>query len=459
MDDALKRIYVACDPDKPATAQYYVDCGDARGETGLAKHFINHLEGASGSEGDYIKFLFSGHLGCGKSSELEHLRQLLKGAGAYQSRHFPILLNLSDYLDDYDVALTDILLAVVTEIAATLRDEIGYELKDAYFKSRFNEIKQFFLSDIEINKAGYEILGAKLEFQRLKRNPEARQKVRESLKPKTVTMLEEINNVFEEARLAARRVQDSMGRQVYQDIILIFDNLEKIRKFENDEEGLSSHRKLFLDRYTQLTGLQIHVIYTVPLRLVRSADGPQLRLLYGDEPFVLPMVKVIERGTREAYEPGVKSIRAILQKRLGGLSVDEAFTKEALDFLLTYSGGHTRNLVDFVQNACTYAQTAPIPLSAVQKAVQQTVRTYSTAIPEPHWLKLGQLDLSSNQKIANGDDEYLKMLENLSVLEYIDGAGDDVFTSVEPWYAVNPIVRELKKFKEAVESLQNNPAR
>lgn len=451
MDEALRRIYAACDPNEPATPQYYIDCGEARGETGLARHFLNHLEGKSASEDDYLRFLFSGHIGCGKSSELEHLSSLLKNQGPFQSRFYPIFLNARDYLDDFDVALTDILLAIVTEIAATLRDEIGYELKDSYFKTRFSEIKEFFLSDVEINKGEVEAFGAKLEIQRLRRNPDARRKVRERLREREVTMSEEINRVFDEARVAIRRYQDPMGIQPYSDIVLIFDNLEKIRRFEGKEDHLA-FCELFLERYAQLTGLKIHVIYTVPLRLIRSTEGPQLALRYGQEPLVLPMVKVLERESRQPYAPGVNSMQTILQRRLGGLTLKEVFDDDALEFLLRYSGGHTRNLVSFVQNACTYANKLPITLDAAKRAIQQTVRTYSTAIPESHWRKLAALELSGDQKIENGDEDYLKMLENLRALEYINGGDEDVFASAEPWYAVNPIVRELKKFKEAVEN-------
>ncbi len=111
--------------------------------------------------------------------------------------------------------------------------------------------------------------------------------------------------------------------------------------------------------------------------------------------------------------------------------------------------------MSFVQNACTYVNNLPIPLIAAQKAIQQTVRAYSTAIPEGHWEKLARLDISGDQKIPNGDNDYLVMLENLSVLEYINGGGDNPFALAEPWYAVNPIVRELQRFKAAVQTIKN----
>ena len=43
--------------------------------------------------------------------------------------------------------------------------------------------------------------------------------------------------------------------------------------------------------------------------------------------------------------------------------------------------------------------------------------------------------------------------ENLSVLEYINGGVDAPFALAEPWYAVNPIVRELQKFKATASTL------
>ncbi len=448
MEDDLKHIYNACDPYVPAPAEYYYDCAEARGSSALSQEFQNHLRLAK----DYLYFLFTGHIGCGKSSELKQLERSLTAASPPYSCYFPILLDVSDYLDDYDASPTDILLAIVTEVADTLREKLGVELKDNYFSKRLNEIKDFFLSDVEINEGELSLGFAKAKVQRLKKDPAARQKVRSVLEPKMSTMLEEINTVFDEARLAVKKAK--VGKQPCVDIVLILDNLEKIRKLGGMEEGLASQRELFLEGYTKLTGMKAHFIYTVPLRLVRSTDGPQLEQRYGPL-FVLPMIKTIERSTRQPYQAGVDSIRALLQKRLGHLKPEQVFNSDALEFLLMYSGGHVRNLMTFVQNACTYVSKLPITLTAAQKAIQQTVRTYSTAIPEHHWEKLARLDSSDNQHIPNGDNDYLVMLENLSVLEYINGGSDDPFALAEPWYAVNPIVRELQKFKAAAQMLRD----
>jgi hypothetical protein len=449
VDDILKQIYNACDPDKPATDEYYLDCSSARGSSALTQKFQSHLELTK--LGDYLRFLFSGHLGCGKSSELEQLRHALIHPTSSHSRYFPVLLNADDYLDRYDVAPADILLAIVSELADALRIEVGLELKDNYFTKRLGEVKQFFLSDVELNEGTLPLGNAKLKLQRLKRDPTARQKVRESLQSQMSTMLEEINTVFDEARIALRQITPKVNEQPYTDIVLILDNLEKIQRITGQKEGLESQRELFIERAPQLTGLQTHVIYTVPLRLVRS-DGPQLQQPYGIAPFVLPMVKVIERGTQRPFQSGMDCLSALLKKRLSGLALDEAFTPEAMDFLLKYSGGHVRNLMMFIREACTYGEV-PIPLKAAHQAIAPTVRLYSTAIPDSHWEKLARLDNVPRQRIPNSDTDYLTMLENLSVLEYINGGSDTLFADVQPWYAVNPIVRELQEFKQALSAL------
>jgi hypothetical protein len=271
--------------------------------------------------------------------------------------------------------------------------------------------------------------------------------------------MEEINLVLERARQEIRKVDVPQNAQSYKDIVLILDNLEKIRKIEGVDEGHKSHYDLFLDRYTQLTGMKAHVIYTVPLRLVRSPEGPQLEMHYS-MPLVLPMIKVIEHRTGHAHADGLKFLRQLLQQRLEDIPLEEVFEAEALEFLLKYSGGHIRNLMIFVRNACTYTNTIPIKLPAVHQAVHQSVRTYSTAVPEHHWSKLAQLDYAADQQLINGDEDYLQMLENLSILEYMnDCRSNDPFNpgvpwSAAPWYAVNPIVKELTKFKSAKETIQ-----
>jgi hypothetical protein len=68
---------------------------------------------------------------------------------------------------------------------------------------------------------------------------------------------------------------------------------------------------------------------------------------------------------------------------------------------------------------------------------------------------LAELDLSAVKKIDYGDSDFLVMLENLSILEYVNGGSEGSFVAAEAWCAVNPVVRELQRFKSGVRELSN----
>lgn len=451
MTNPLKNLYNACNPLTPASPAHYMDCSAVRGGKALTAQFRNKLAMA---ENQFLCFLFSGHIGCGKSSELHHLARELENPKpvAPHKRYFPVILDAGEYLDDYDVTPTDIHLAIVAELAATLREKGVGELKDNYFVRRFNEIKSFFLTERELGEGELSLGIAKARIQRLKKAPEARKQVREKLLPQMTSILSEINTVFDNARLLLKKMK-SPGGDAFADFVLILDNLEKIQRIAGHTEGEASQKELFIERAPQLMGLSAHVIYTIPLTLIFS-HGPQLKAIYGFPPFVLPMIKIMERGTRKPYEEGRQALRDLVQHRAGDTPLESLFESEALDWLLTYSGGHTRDLMAFVQEACTYVDGPPITLQAAQRALGQTVSLYSTSIPASHWPKLAGLERSPDQDIDNNDPDIRQMLEQLTVLAYSNGGdAQDAFTPETPWYAVNPIVRELPQFKAALEDL------
>ncbi len=459
MSNALDKIFQACNPLKSATSEFYVDCREARGGDAFVMTFLDNLkkcgvvDSETNGKGDFLYFLFSGHSGCGKSSDLVYLTQKLKTHCFDNVQYFPIYLDVSEYLDDFDVSTTDILLAIVTELAATLDEELGIKLKDTYFQNRLSELKEFFLSEVEISEGEVGIFGSKVKVKRLQTNQEGRQRVREALKLKTSSMLTEINLLFQKARNEIRKKTCGETSLKYSDIVIILDNLEKIQRFENAEEGLASHERLFIDNYAQLTALETHIIYTVPLRLVRSPLGKRLSNYYS-EPFVLPMVKTFDRKSKKPFDIGEKALKSILQKRFGKIPIDDAFEKDALEFLIKYSGGSIRDLIRFVRNSIAQINEFPIKLNHAKNSLKSNIQIYSTGIPESHWAKLARVDLSPDQTFPNDDEDYRDMLANQSLLEYINGGNEDIWEEVAPWYAVNPIVRELRQFKSAKEAIK-----
>lgn len=438
------RVYNAFEPLEPASPDQYLDMDAVRGTEGtIIRDVLRHIRLA---RDQYVRFLFSGHIGCGKSSELRQLEHVLlhKQPQNGEPCFFPVFVDTFEYLSDYDADAIDLLLAVVAELATRVRDHLKIELKDNYFKARFLELREFLFRDVEIEEGQLELWNLKLKLKLLKANDVARTQVRQALQPRVSTILTEINNLL--AHLRAELVASGSG---YHDVVLIVDNLEKIRKVGDATEGFASHRELFLEQHAKLTGFNAHIIYTVPLRLVRSIDAPQLFLRY-PRVFIVPSVKVANRdGT--AFTAGRTALRDLVRRRIAPSPLDAVFDKEALEFMLEYCGGHVRHLMLFVRAAAAYVDKLPITLMAARRALRQMINIFSSSIPDAHWSKLVALAKSTDQKIVNGDLDYLALLENSAILEYVDGEGDDVFVSSEPWYAVHPVVRNLQKFRERLD--------
>jgi hypothetical protein len=320
-------------------------------------------------------------------------------------------------------------------------------------------LKAYLGSNVEVNEGELTAPWGKAKVQRLRTDPTARENVRKALVPQTSALLDEINLAFIEARAALKKNKPRDAGQSYFDFVLILDNLEKIQRLAGNTPGDASQRALFIEGAPQLTALGAHVVFTVPLALVRS-DGELLRQNYTRDLFVLPMVKTEFRGPEHAaFTRGREKLVELLGRRVSsGTSLAQLFENNALDFLIQYSAGHVRNLMMFARESTLYAGgKLPIPLIAVQRAIAQTVSVVVPSVRPADWLLLAELELSERQSWNNNGAAERRLLENLCVMEYINGGDDDPLVEATPWYAVNPILRVQPPFKDALKALRDRP--
>ena len=437
-----KAIYNAFEPNTPATRHFYANCKEARGGSDLVRKMIRRLKNA---ENENLRYLFTGHLGCGKSSELLHLAKEIET----ETTFFPIYIDFEEYLDVQDTTLEDIFLGMISEIANRCREKFDIKVKEESY-SLIKKVTGYFGDFSAKAEIGLPFSIAKVNIEKLRQNPNLRQQVRQAIQE------DERKSLFSELNLFIYEIELKLKQQTaFTKLIIIADSLEKIKRFENDESELVSQKKIFIDRVEQMTGIVTNIIYTVPLSLYRSHYGTQLQNLYGNNVFVLPMVKIHKRGKfDESFEIGRQELLEIINKRLqhSNASIDEVFEPDALEYLLKYSGGHIRSLIRFVQEASISVDELPINFKAARESVREEVRSFAASVREEYWSKLATLELSESQQIENGDDDYSKMLESLAVLEYVNG--DEVETDDDVWYAVNPSIRLTIKFQEAVKKLQ-----
>ncbi|CAN5545231.1 hypothetical protein BH10ACI1_BH10ACI1_07970 [soil metagenome] len=441
MDEKLIKIFNACNPNLAAEENFYTDCKIARGGEVLAQKVKKNLQLL---KSDFLRFLFTGHIGSGKSSELLHLESILK----QETNFLPVYVDIEKYIDFENANLDDIFLAIAVEIADLIQSELKIQLKNSYFEEKFAEIKDIFLTKRKVSDIEVDIFGlGKAKIQEIKKNDEAKRQLYEAINKDTKSLLEELNLFIKEATL--KLLQKNTP---YTKLVIIVDSLEKIKKLGEKTDELASQKELFIGNQTKLRGIEAHIIYTVPLSLYRSDSGPTL-MHYYNECFVLPMVKVSHRGDiNKPFQEGCKAFIEILTKRLSEIPLNEAFDKDALALLIKYSGGNLRNLMRFIQEAIMSLDSLPITYKVARKSTQPTVRIYAAAIKESYYPKLVELDADSNQQIDTEDPDFWTMLENLTVMEYSNG--DDTDRLDDSWYAVNPIVYEVGKFQTAQENFK-----
>jgi len=181
MNSQIAKIYGACNPDNPATEKFYYDCSEARGGNVFVNQIKDHIVFANASmhefsdAADYKCFLFTGHSGCGKSSELKRLVRELK-TYSEDSRFYPIFIDANEYLDRFDVKITDILLAIATETADALQKDENLKIKGNYFKTFIGRLKEAAFSEWEVEKIGVELpFGfSSVDIKRLAKDDSAR---------------------------------------------------------------------------------------------------------------------------------------------------------------------------------------------------------------------------------------------------------------------------------------------
>lgn len=431
----LPRFYRACNPSKPLIVgevedrQYYIDFSSVRGSKIIEslKRTITLI-----SPDEPTCQLFTGHIGCGKSTELLRLKSELEQDGFHV-----VYFESSQDLDMADVDITDILLSVARQVSESL-EAIKIRLKPSYFTNLFGEIVDFLQTPIELEAEAELSVGIGKITAKTKESPKLRRRLREYLEPRTAGILESLNKELLE------RATTELKRRGKAGLVVIVDNLDRV-DIRPLPSGRTQPEYLFIDRGEQLRRLNCHVVYTIPLSLIFSNDCETLRNRLGGglTPTILPMVPVRQRDGKE-FQEGMDLLRRmvmvrafpndILEKQLELTSV--VFdTPETLDRLCRVSGGHVRNLLGLLFD-CLRQDNPPISRECLERVIRARRDYLTSSIDDEEWELLFQV---VQHQTVKGDAEYQTLLRSMFVFEYRDRDGC--------WYGINPALEETQKFQ------------
>jgi hypothetical protein len=423
-DEREKSFYAAFDPEVPSPGQLndiYVNLDDARGGH-ITAGLIRALRMATPARP--VCKLLSGHKGSGKTVELMHLKQELEKDGDFTVIHW-----LADEtIDLMAVDFPDLLLGLVSKIAKDLKSRFGIRLKPGYFASLPERLKAFLGSEVTISEAEFDAGFAAITAT-LKQSPSVRAKVRAALDPESETLLTAANEIIRQAKaeLKAKGKSDN--------IVLLVDDLDKGGWEKHPTADMTAGQFLFVNRYSQLSGLDSHVIYTLPLELAYGSIAGSLQSRYGQIP-VIPMVEIRERPPRSAvHDVGVQKMRDVIHRRLAtvGILPDDAFANGTMDQLIHASGGEPRQLMHLVSDALLHG-SLPIRKAAADRAITLATRTLRRTMTKDDWeivhtvAKDGILPVE-----AETETRVRSLLFNRQVLQYCNG---------EEWFAPSPLLGE-----------------
>ncbi|HEY9604903.1 MAG TPA: P-loop NTPase fold protein [Allocoleopsis sp.] len=437
----LPTFFKACNPAKTLVVgnredrQYYIDFSSVRG--GRIIEALGRTI-ARLSPDEPTCQLFTGHIGCGKSTELFRLKAQLE-----QHQFHVVYFESSKDLDMADVDISDILLSIARSVSENL-ESIGIHLKPQYFARLFNDIKDFLQSPIELSTEAELSVGIAKITAKTKDSPQLRDQLRQHLEPRTKSILEAIN-----AEILERAIEE-LKRRGKRGLVVIVDNLDRVDP-RPVPSGRSQPEYLFIDRGAQLRGLKCHVVYTLPLSLMFSNEYEALknRLGAGVAPKVLPMVPVRSRDGRESPKGMALLKQLVLARAFPGVDPEarlalmpEVFDDPAtLDRMCRISGGHVRHLLGLLYN-CLQQEDPPFSRSCLESVIKGYRDDLTLAVDEEEWELLLQV---VQQQHVKGEKEYQVLLRSMFVYEYRDDLGR--------WFGVNPALAETSRFRSLLAAI------
>lgn len=421
----------------PEDRQYYIDFSSVRGsdmirELNRTITLLSHDEPTCQ--------LLTGHIGCGKSTELFRLKDLLEHQG-----YHVVYFESSQNLDMADVDISDVLLMIARQVSESLEAE-QIRLKPGYFSNLFTEIAEFMQTPIQLSGEAELSVGIAKLTAKTKDSPKLRSQLRQYLEPRTSTILDAIND---ELFGSANKALQAKGKK---GLVVIVDNLDRI---DNSPKpwGRTQPEYLFVDRGEQLKRLNCHLVFTIPLTLMFSNDYDRLSSRFGVKPKVLPMVPVRIRQGEENPAGMVLLKQMILARAFPDVPPSERELQlpvlfdspETLNRLCLISGGHIRRLL-MLMYSCLQQEDPPFTRACLEQVIQEYRDDLLGAITEEEWKLLVQV--VKTQKVT-GEDECQTLLRSMFVFEYRDQEGR--------WFGINPALAESKQYQALIHQLQKTP--
>ncbi|NJP08795.1 MAG: AAA family ATPase [Leptolyngbyaceae cyanobacterium RU_5_1] len=389
--------------------------------------------------------LFTGHIGCGKSTELLRLKAELEQEGFHV-----VYFESSEDLEMADVDIGDVLLAIAKRVSESLeKAKVSPQAKG--FRALLDSTMKVLMTEIDL-KAKAKLPGLEAELSSsgemslsagiaeltvvAKNDQTLRERLNQYLGPQKNKLLDAINQELLEPAIAQLKRLGKKG------LVVIVDNLDRVDN-RAKSFGRPQQEYLFIDQSECLTRLSCHLVYTMPLALKFSSEYGNLTQRY-EEPKVLPMVP-IQFQDGSTCEDGMALLRQmVLARAFPDLDADQRLEKihevfdqpEALDRLCCASGGHVRDLLRMLNDWIKKGRQLPLKSETLEEVIRSRRNEMVMPVSDQEWELLRQV---RRRKKVSGDQGYQTLIRSRLVFEYRDRG--------ESWFDVTPILAEARELK------------
>jgi len=386
-------------------ASFYVDRG-----SDVRSHFSLMLRNNDIRQKMPIKLLFTGHKGCGKSTEMNKLCLEL------DDQFFIVKVQTGKRPD---VTYTDVLLKAAMSLLKEANDKEVIKRSLAQKTSGIWDKAAGFVEKVvfgEVSLPDDTAMPAEmtarisffgLEFEnKFEAEPETRQSMRRSSENRISEIVNNIN-------LMADRLRADLGKPV----LLVFEDTDRL--------DMATAKELFYERAVTLTQFRVSAIFLLDIGLRYSDRFAGLRQHFHDFK-VLPNIKLKTREG-EPYPAGEALLKQIVLSRLDPSLIED----DALQTIIENSGGLARTLMSLMRDASLIAAargSQKIEVHDAQRAVNRLRGDFVALLGSKDYAVLNARHLD---KDLNNDAEIQSLLEKLAILEY---------PRDESWCDVHPIL-------------------
>jgi hypothetical protein len=344
---------------------------------------------------DFIKIIFSGHRGSGKTVELLRFQNYIDTP----HRYFSILIRIEKELEIGSFHPEDLFIILITKLIEKIH-ESGIKFNSDYLKeiqrewlsetAILKELKDTFNIDVSAEAAAGASFFVFLKLKNALKSvfsseSKTLKSIRETIRKNPNNLIDKFNAVLNDLRMTLSKNKQS------KDILFILDGTEKIH--------YQIYKELFCKNSYLIRAIDANMIFSVPINSYFDIKGNPASDFF--QTYTLPMIQITKKSAL--------LLKQVITKRIDAKTF---LTQEGLDFCIEKSGGCIRQLIKIVNKALIISRGGVIIKEIAEKSANELGIAMVEQFDSEH------LSILKKKKYYTADAKILDLLFSLAVLKY-----------------------------------------